>query len=287
MQLSRDTVRERLSSIGLGLFPVPLDKHAQDDAFSRHFIQSIYGGNIQQTSPTIIEKYYQKTGIRDFLYLNLLFHPHAPEVPGAPGMYFSIGRYPAGEWDELMTLFTRLDSNIWGYMGLYQMTPAPSLTKEEWREQSEKMQNTWANAICKDSWGDRVRARILCRKQLGRVSTQEEEDEAYADKTFMTVKPEEVRQAFLNGEELLRVWTMKCVGYNPDLQLNLIENFKTWVPKKRAKGTKKSKPRGKKSGRGGGSTTGRKRKRQEPESEPETDDEGADQDVVVLGDDEE
>jgi hypothetical protein len=72
------------------------------------------------------------------------------------------------------------------------------------------------------------------------------------------ITQEDVGQAFLRGEEVsmsivscytisemssqsIAVWTMECVGYDVDFQLNLIEKFPTFVPAPSKKGQTRKK----------------------------------------------
>ncbi|TFK60017.1 hypothetical protein BDN72DRAFT_553865 [Pluteus cervinus] len=230
-EFSRDTVYQRLKPLGLDFFPVSLPKHEQDHAFSRLFISSIYGGSVKGSRPAIGASFFDKTGLKDFLYLNLEHHLHAPQVPGAPGLYLSLtmsGKGPGIDISGVWIVFTRLASDEWGYMGLYELKLSQPLRKEEWLVQSEKVRHGWAKRILDNSWGISCRARIACRKAFGREPTNEEAG-AGASGEYGSITHEDVVNALINGEETLNVWTMKCVGYDVGLQRNLIENVKTWV----------------------------------------------------------
>ena len=99
---------------------------------SRVFLSSVYGGNQQQTFPTISKEKLDIHGLDDFMYPNLLFNPCAPQMPGAPGLFFRARGQPAGHWPKVQRVITRIDSNAWQYVGQYKLSPAPSLTKDEW-----------------------------------------------------------------------------------------------------------------------------------------------------------
>lgn len=108
---------------------------------SRDFMSSEYGGSMQATFPVIGEKLKEKHGMNDFMYLHPAYQPVAPQVPGACGLFFipisSIGQ----EWDTLQRVFTRIESNVWQYMGMYRLTSSPSLTRREWLDQEPKVSN--------------------------------------------------------------------------------------------------------------------------------------------------
>ncbi|TFK65840.1 hypothetical protein BDN72DRAFT_860334 [Pluteus cervinus] len=293
MQLSADSIRQRLLRVGLGLYDVPLEKSLQDHTFPRNFIQRKagygLGGNLIEAFPDIKAEYYEKTGLRYFAYANTDMQVHAPQVPGAPGLFFftGSGRMEDDDFPELMTTFTRFKAGAWCYMGLYQFYGAASLTKEEWATQTPKSMNAWAKKICSAKWGASVLVRIACRKQGKRKLTKARLQAVVDDGSFKLVTEDEVKEAFAKGEETLLVCAMKCVGYDTNLQLDLIEKFETWIPKPR-----KSKKAGEKRKRGenqGGSSKMKKRKtavksvkkeekddldwgRDEDDSEPDDDD---------------
>ena len=106
---------------------------------SRDFMASKYGGSMQATFPDISQKHKDKHGLDDFMYLHPAYQPVAPQVPGACGLFFiphtSVGR----EWPRLQRVFTRIESNVWQYMGMYRLTSSPSLTRREWLDQEPKV----------------------------------------------------------------------------------------------------------------------------------------------------
>ncbi len=65
------------------------------------------------------------------MYLNLCYNPHAPQVPGAPGLYYGW----AGDPTMTFRLICRTESNEWTYVGEYKMGPCAPLTVEEWNSQ--------------------------------------------------------------------------------------------------------------------------------------------------------
>lgn len=88
MELHRDTLRDRYRSLGYDPYPITFDKNILDQSFPRLFISHLYGGDTQSTSPNIGKAKLAQHGLNDFMYANLLYQPHAPEVPGAPGLFF-------------------------------------------------------------------------------------------------------------------------------------------------------------------------------------------------------
>ncbi|KDR74295.1 hypothetical protein GALMADRAFT_575368 [Galerina marginata CBS 339.88] len=235
MDLLVDTVRDRLKPIGLDLFDITLDKFSQEVRVGRDFMSSVYGGSMQATFPKIRKELVAKHGMNDFAYLNPDYQPEAPEVPGAPGLFFGTEAGP--DRDGTHRVLTRIGSNSWQYMGMYVIKSCPSLSKEEWADQLEKVRKTWAKQICVQDWGINVRVRVRARKELGRQPTKAEFNDILTSGRFKSTTPEEVEKAYDIGVERLGVWTTKCVGYHNAFQLQLCEKFPLWVPRPR-------KPRG-------------------------------------------
>ncbi|KAJ7165915.1 hypothetical protein C8R46DRAFT_997025 [Mycena filopes] len=71
-------------------FQIDLEKDILDVAVRRDFMSGEYGGNSQDAYPSIGAAFVAKTGKDNFAYLNLVYNPHCPQVPGAPGLMFSV-----------------------------------------------------------------------------------------------------------------------------------------------------------------------------------------------------
>jgi hypothetical protein len=128
-----ETVWNRLNSIGHEPYPIPLDEPIAGVTVTREFLAFLYGGNTQQTFPSIAAEKFEVHGLDDFMYPNLDFNPCAPQRPGAPGLFFKAAcGQPADDWPTVQRVITRIDSNVWHYVGQYKMAPSVSLTKEEW-----------------------------------------------------------------------------------------------------------------------------------------------------------
>lgn len=121
-------------------YDVTLDPAIRDVTTTRAFTSKQWGGNTQSTFPSIRPDMLARHGMNDFMYLNLFFNPHAPQSPGAPGLFFASSVCPeADEWPSIERVLVRLKSNRWLYVGQYQCAPAPSLTPEEWTSQAPKV----------------------------------------------------------------------------------------------------------------------------------------------------
>jgi hypothetical protein len=217
-----DTVRERMRSIGgdKKVYPIPLDKATQDFPVTRQFLSSIYGGNTQRTFPEVASDKFAVHGLDDFMYPNLNLNPYAPETSGASGLFFAPSDQPADKWEQVQRVISRLDQSKWQYVGQYKLVPAASLTKDEWASQGAKVcspdsmiqydvellffqvRNAWAREICERNWGKDTLARIYLRKTLGRAFTEGELAAELATERNYNVMPDDVSQAFLNGEEV-------------------------------------------------------------------------------------
>ena len=77
-------------------------------------------------------------GIKHFMCLVLQYNPHAPVVPGNPGLFVSSVPTVGRTWDEVERVVVRgRDSTpaLWQYMGQYRMYPSESLTTAEYMSQ--------------------------------------------------------------------------------------------------------------------------------------------------------
>ncbi|KAG5639143.1 hypothetical protein H0H81_006402 [Sphagnurus paluster] len=225
-----NTLLDRLRPIGLDPYPIPLDRKTQDVMVTRKFMSQTYGGSPQETYPNIAPKNQALHNFRDFMYLHMDYNSHAPQVPGAPGLYFDTSNgLPAGPIPGTWRVLTRITSTtpvLWQYQGQYVMAPAPSLTKEEWASQSPKVREKWAQKISDEGWGRETRARVALRRRLQREFTEEELEAALAEPSqYDEISSGMIAEAFLRGEETLAVWTMKCVGYEGDFQRDIAEKL--------------------------------------------------------------
>ncbi|KAK0228165.1 hypothetical protein IW262DRAFT_1490235 [Armillaria fumosa] len=239
MQLSQDSIRARLNPIGLDIFPIPLPWTTANIGVSREFISKYYGGSPQSTFPSIGQKFIDLHGDIEYMYLNLEYNPHAPQVPGAPGLFYGW----EADGTEIFRLIVCVGRNEWNYMGEYRMGPCAPLTVEEWNSQDRV--TTWAQGIVESSWGVGTRATIRLQERLRRKATEEEIGDAIdAGEKFQDVTIEEVLAEFSSGREarqILHISTLKCIDYNTGFQQFLVDKYPSFVPKPRAKkGSKKN-----------------------------------------------
>ena len=127
----------RLKLIGFDLYPVE-DSVNKYFPFSRYFFAQRFGGSFVDTFPRPSAKMLKKHGINDWAFLSLLYNPHAPQVPGAPGLFYVIGdTHAEAPWTK--RIFVRLDDDKWLYVGQYAFTPVASLTVAEYKLSSPKV----------------------------------------------------------------------------------------------------------------------------------------------------
>ncbi|KAF6743068.1 hypothetical protein DFP72DRAFT_977751 [Ephemerocybe angulata] len=236
--------RYNAAGIPSQLYPIGIDQGAASFEFPRAFFSDIYGGNTRLARPPISPEKLAKHGLNDFLYFNLNYQPEAPGVPGARGLRFGVIGTHAPPWtDGIMRVITRTQTSpkaLWQYQGQYELVPSRSIAVEEWERQRIVVRNNWISKLHIRPWGSWFRARIYARRTLGRDGTEEEIQEVQDEghDTPDDVTQVEVAQALTRGNDVLTVYTMRCVGYDVAFQRELIEKFSTWVPKRsRSKNT--------------------------------------------------
>jgi hypothetical protein len=77
-----------------------------------------------------------KHGYDNFMYISPLYNPHAPQVPGYPGLFYESCYFPDGERAKIRRLFILLGNGWWLYLGQYRLARAEALAKEEWNLQT-------------------------------------------------------------------------------------------------------------------------------------------------------
>ncbi|KAI5118550.1 hypothetical protein M0805_002930, partial [Coniferiporia weirii] len=224
-ELPADVIYARIRDIGFDIFPIRTRKPILDYLFTREDLRIACGGSPQGTFPKITNgKYTSLHAYKRFMCPILEYNPHAPQIPGAPGLYFAL--HDANLWPNREELvISRYATNKWNVMGRYEIKPSKPLTGEEFRRMPQRVQSTWADNVMKTRWGTLTLAAVHLRRQQRREpSTEEIQEHLTRGKEFLrkAVSRSEVETAFIRGEERINVWTMKCIGYDEDFKRRLI-----------------------------------------------------------------
>ncbi|KAI0655307.1 hypothetical protein C8Q70DRAFT_437956 [Cubamyces menziesii] len=228
LRLDDDDVLRLLDPSALAPYPISLPMDLRSTTISRDKLSKRYGGSAMDTFPTPSAHKLAEHGRKNFMCINLsLWNPNGPQVPGHGGLFFTTAEEDdtwAREADgrpTVYTVFARLRSNEWLYLGQYELHSAPNLSAQQWCALSPYVRACWTKNICKKNWGARVRARIHLRTTLGHEPSRDEVDSARGN--FAHVTPEQINSAFVAGEEYIETWSMKCVGYDEDFQKEIVE----------------------------------------------------------------
>jgi hypothetical protein len=132
-----DTVFRRIDDLNVKEYPLNLDEEILNATIIREFISNTYGGNPQQTLPSISKENLERHGYNNFMFLNLDYNPRAPQRAGFPGLFFQCSVLDLRpEWKEVQRVFVRIATGKWLYLGQYRLFKAAGLTVAEWRTQS-------------------------------------------------------------------------------------------------------------------------------------------------------
>ncbi|KAF9494523.1 hypothetical protein BDN71DRAFT_1507643 [Pleurotus eryngii] len=280
------TLAHRYEALGVTEpFHAPLPIDVRDVAFSRQLISSIYGGNVQQTFPVPSAKFLARHGLNDFMCLNYIMHPNAPELVGAPGFYCSSGsgdpKAKRAPWTKIMRLILQLGPSRWQYYGQYQVVPSDALSPQEWLAQSPGFRRQWVSEIMiRQGWGNEIRCEVLLRKRLGRLPTDEELEDAVNILGFaQEVTPDDIYESFARGDHFIVLWGMKCVGYDTAFQERLVAAKQAAAANEDVKEEKDKKPKVSKRKKRAASDAPKKRARKNSPSDPEGDSKPLDMEV--------
>ncbi|KAI0059308.1 hypothetical protein BV25DRAFT_1138684 [Artomyces pyxidatus] len=212
-------VQWRLEEAGCKPFTVNLDPAIRDATVTRKFTSATLGGSLIATCPRIAADKYEALG-KDFMYVNLEYHPYGPRLPGEMGLWLDPDDSElAGQSDLVRRTFIRRAANIWLYVGQYKLIPSSPLTRQEWLLQPKTVKTTWASDILSKSWGAPTRAAIIIRRDEGRELTEEETNAISSrDDRLKNVTLEEIIESFDKGKQLMHTWAMRCVGYDENFQ---------------------------------------------------------------------
>ncbi|KAK1232792.1 hypothetical protein PQX77_004072 [Marasmius sp. AFHP31] len=155
--------------------------------------------------------------------------------------------------DGISRLFACLGVKQWLYVGQYRGSYKGALSKREWNiELTERVKSTWVEGALTKGWGLWTRARVFLRNRPGhgRHFTEAEyiylmhelKDRKKAEDLGRKVTREQIRESFDQGEEVIAVNTMECVGYDSRFQRTIQDGFRTgWEQRAEARWPKKVK----------------------------------------------
>lgn len=130
------TVFRRVEALGIKPYPLTMDDDILNFTVSRDFVTATYGGNTQQTFPPISKKNLARDGFGDFMCLNIMYNPRAPQRPGFPGLFY---RSRVSDLPRFQRVFIRVQESVWLYIGQYELVRSEPLTQEEWKQNSEEV----------------------------------------------------------------------------------------------------------------------------------------------------
>ncbi|TFY56077.1 hypothetical protein EVJ58_g7860 [Rhodofomes roseus] len=238
-QFSWRIVTDRIRAVGLERHPIQLNDTTLSFMFNRHYLHDLYGGSFVDTFPRPERRKVHFHKLDDFMCLRLDYNPHAPVNPGDPGLLFTyrsadrLRKYATG----LNRLFVRTQASpaLWQYMGQYRLYQSECLTKDEFISQSPVVRKTWAKAVLKRTQSNDIAARVYLRKTHEREPSQREVSKMLDNKKQMKMAKTkltwaDVAAAYERGEEEIRVYAMKCVGYDVEFQRILARNYRFFTP---------------------------------------------------------
>ncbi|KAH9936830.1 uncharacterized protein BXZ73DRAFT_44908 [Epithele typhae] len=220
--LNEEDILDDLAPDAIEPFPIDVPEEIREVTVTRAQLSTRFGGSPQDPHPVPRAELLAEHGRDNFMCLNLMYNPHAPTSPGFPGLSF----HPLAFLDDApplrrQALFIRLNANKWRYMGDYVEEPSSVLSVERWRRLTPRVRKKWNKGIATKKWGSLYRARVSLRRSLGREPTRAEIQNAKGP--FRDVTQDHLAAAFDSGLERMRAWTMKCVGYDEELQRICVE----------------------------------------------------------------
>lgn len=207
--------------------------------FSRYFFSQRFGGSAVDTFPKIGSAKLAEHQLNDWAFPSVEFNPHAPQIPGAPGLFYQESDHERQELIRRKRVIVRLDVSKWLYVGTYDFIPAARLTAEEYtRHLPEKVvfsiarapvtasliccfqvKKRWADAIRElREWGLAVLARVYHRLHNGGEEPSNEELQSLKMTEnvhkLKSVTNDQLIQAYTRGEEV-SAWRLhrKCHLY--------------------------------------------------------------------------
>lgn len=143
MAFSDRVLYRRLQQIGSDIYPVE-DSVNKYFIFARKFFSERFGGNGQETFPSVAKHRVEKHGLNDWAFPNFDWNPHLPQTPGAPGLMYNGGLL--GDDPFTRRVFVKLSPGKWLYVGMYRFSVVTPLSPAEWDVQPLKVRGYCDNA---------------------------------------------------------------------------------------------------------------------------------------------
>lgn len=139
MELDDEMIQKRINRIGCPTIKVTLDIKLK--TVSRKFLSMTYGGSPQEAFPKIGAVNLARHNKEHWMLFSPLLHPHAPQLPGEPGVWYRSNPFaPDYQLQEKVHhTFVRIESGKWRYLGGYRCYVAEPLTQIEWLFQSKEV----------------------------------------------------------------------------------------------------------------------------------------------------
>ncbi|KAL7281577.1 hypothetical protein ACG7TL_004894 [Trametes sanguinea] len=170
------------------------------------------------------------------LYLKDLINWGIPRRPGEPGVLFIVesSLWSAGP----QKVFIWLDHSKWLYVGEYELTRAGFLSPQEFKLLPHKVRKKWGAIL---TTGDAqlnkfrgLRARVSHYNRTGHVLDKEDLADALraAPENTFQLPQQHMIDALDGGILAMKIWNMKCMGYDEDFQRRIAELASQWDSKK-------------------------------------------------------
>ncbi|KZP18204.1 hypothetical protein FIBSPDRAFT_933649 [Athelia psychrophila] len=215
---------------------------------SRAFLSKEYGGHNAQL---ISHMNKSRSKENPAMFPSWDYNQYLPPFKGAPGLMFSPRRDVLGPCWRLFVA-NRGKPVTHNYMGDYKTTCVGHLTVKEFTNLKDKVQDSLVGVAYKTTYDEcqAIRVRVQMRKNgtlpadpgnierevMSRVQNRHQAN-VYRG---LGLTKDDVRDAFLRGEEVFQVILMECIGYNHAFGQDLLDKWPHFAPEPRKSRAKKA-----------------------------------------------
>ncbi|TDL21503.1 hypothetical protein BD410DRAFT_789615 [Rickenella mellea] len=244
--LSIESIWARIAVAGRDPFEINVPINMLEGTITRNFLSKFYGGGKRNTWSYPKKEFVDQHGINSFVCLTLEYCPYSPQRPGAPGLHYGHSHLEAWAVPR-EKIFTRLAFGEWLYQGEYTFLPCQPMTTAEYLSQSASFRRIWSEKLQSSKRAEMalcVRASILCRQELRRRGLSREPTKREIDAKLKAIKAKtcnetvtakQIDSAFACGEEVMKIWAMKCVAYDAAFKHTLIQKSEKWKAEEKKK----------------------------------------------------